>query len=877
MAKQETDLSAPTESPQPTGSPKVARGESFAIVGIGASAGGLEALEQFLGRVPAASGLAYVIVQHLDPTHKGMMPELLQRSTAMPVVQAKNRLKVKPDHVYVIPPNRDMSILRGILYLFDPTARRGLRLPIDFFLRSLADDLRQRAVGVILSGMGSDGSAGLRAIKENAGLAVAQDPVSAAFAAMPRSAIDAGLVDIVAPAAELPARILASLSHAPYAGAAEPAIDGQLQSGLEKVLILLRAHNGQDFSFYKKTTLYRRIERRMGVHQIDRIATYVRFLQENPQELELLFREFLIGVTNFFRDPAAWERLRDAALPPLLEHSPTGRVLRAWVPGCSTGEEAYSLAMIFREAIEKCRPAGRFSLQIFATDIDSDAIDRARQGHYPGDIVADVTPERLARFFVATDDGFQVSKEIREMVVFAPQNLIQDPPFTKLDLLLCRNLLIYFGAELQKKLLPLFHYSLAPGGVLFLGNSEALGSASDLFAPLDARSRIFRRIDAPAPAIEIDFPARFRSHPVGEGEAKAPPPPANLQSLADQLLLRQFAPAAVLVNDRGDIVYINGRTGRYLEPAAGRANWNVHAMAREGVRAEVGSALHQVTRQRGRIERTDLSMTDDGVTRRVGLVVQMIEEPEPLRGMVMIAFSELPSLPEPRRGGGRTPRGAREGILERELQQARDEIRTMRDEMQASQEELKSGNEELQSTNEELQSTNEEITTSKEEMQSLNEELQTVNIELQSKVDDLSCANNDMQNLLNSTEIATVFLDNRLHVRRFTPLATRVIKLIAADAGRPLSDLATDLDYPALQDDAREVLQRLRFSEKEIATRDGRWYTVRIMPYRTMDNVIEGVVITFIDISVAKRLEAELRAALAAGAPIAPGTTCRRA
>jgi chemotaxis methyl-accepting protein methylase len=861
MAEQEPD---PGASAGTAKSRKASPGESFPIVGIGASAGGLEALEQFLSRVPADSGMAYVVVQHLDPTHKGMMPELLQRATAMPVLQARNRLKVKPDHVYVIPPNRDMSILRGALYLFEPAAPRGLRLPIDFFLRSLAEDRHQLAVGVILSGMGSDGSAGMRAIKENAGLALAQDPAMAAFSAMPRSAIDAGLVDIVAPAAELPARILASLGHGARAADADPAIVGQLQSGLEKVLILLRAHNGQDFSLYKKTTLYRRIERRMGIHQIDRIATYVRFLQENPQELELLFREFLIGVTSFFRDPAAWDSLRDAALPSLFARSGSGRTLRAWVPGCSTGEEAYSLAIVFREAIEKHRPAGRFSLQIFATDLDTDAIDRARQGHYPANIVADVPPDRLTRFFVATDNGYQVGKEIRETVVFAPQNLIQDPPFTKLDLLLCRNLLIYFSAELQKKLLPLFHYSLAPGGVLFLGNSETVGGATDLFAPLDAKARIFGRIDAPAKAIEMDFPARFRSHPVGEGEARGAPP-ANLQTLADQVLLRQFAPAAVLVNDRGDIVYINGRTGRYLEPAAGKANWNIHAMAREGLRGEIGSALHQVARNRGRIERPDIRVTDDGTPRRVALVVQMIEEPEPLRGMLMVVFNELPPLPETRKAGGRTPRGARHAELESELQQARDEVRAMREEMQVSQEELKSANEELQSTNEELQSTNEELTTSKEEMQSLNEELQTLNVELQSKVDDLSSANNDMQNLLNSTEIATVFLDNRLHVRRFTPLATRVIKLIAADAGRPLSDLVTDLDYPALEDDAREVLRTLMFSEKQIATRDGRWYSVRIMPYRTMDNVIEGVVITFIDISVAKRLEAELRAAVAGG------------
>lgn len=859
MVAQEPERSAPADSSKRA---KARRAAVFPVVGIGASAGGLEALESFLSKVPVGSGMAYVIVQHLDPTHKGMMPELLQRSTAMPVEQARNRLKVRPDHVYVIPPNRDMSLLRGALYLFEPAAPRGLRLPIDFFLRSLADDQRQLAVGVILSGMGSDGSAGLRAIKENAGLTLAQEPASAAFDAMPKSAIAAGVVDIVASADRLPERLIASLSAGARAGAAEIVIDGSMQSGLEKVLILLRAHNGQDFSPYKKTTLYRRIERRMGIHLIDRIATYVRFLQENPQELELLFREFLIGVTNFFRDPAAWDSLRDTAFPALFARHSSGRALRAWVPGCSTGEEAYSLAMVFKEAIDKHRPAGRFSLQIFATDLDSDAIDRARQGHYPANIAADVAADRLSRFFVAGEDGYQIGKEIREMVVFAPQNLIQDPPFTKLDLLLCRNLLIYFGTDLQKKLLPLFHYSLAPGGVLFLGTSETIGGATHLFAPLDAKVRLFRRADQPAPPVELDFAARLRSLPSLESEARSTPPPARLQDLADQVLLRQFSPAAVLVNVRGDVVYVNGRTGRYLEPAAGKANWNIHAMAREGLRAEIGSALHQVTRDRGRVEKSDLTVSDDGSSHRVGLIVQMIEEPESLRDMVMIVFKDLPTLPAAQKPAGRTPRGARQLELEREVQQAREENRILREEMQASQEELKSANEEMQSTNEELQSTNEELTTSKEEMQSLNEELQTVNIELQSKVDDLSSANDDMQNLLNSTEIATVFLDNRLHVRSFTPLAKRVIKLIAADAGRPLSDLATDLDYPGLEDDAREVLRTLMFSEKQIATHDGRrWFSVRIMPYRTTDNVIEGVVITFIDISVAKRLEAELRAA----------------
>lgn len=836
-----------------------ARESNFPVVGIGASAGGLEALEQFLSEVPPTSGMAYVVIQHLDPNRKGLMPELLQRATRMPVQQARNRLAVRPDHLYVIPPNRDMSILHGVLYLFEPVAPRGQRLPIDFFLRSLAEDRRQLAVGVILSGMGSDGTDGLRKIKENAGLALAQDPASAAFPAMPQSAIDAGLVDIVAPAAQLSSRIVAGLRFGPHAGPDEALDDGQLQSGLEKVLILMRLHNGQDFSHYKKGTLYRRIERRMGLHQLDRIAAYVRFLQENPQELDLLFKEFLIGVTSFFRDPAAWDSLRDICFPLLLANKTPGRVLRAWVAGCSSGQEAYSLAITFREALARYAPEARMSLQIFATDLDTDAIAQARQGHFPASIAAEVTPERLARHFMADEGGYQVRKEIREMIVFAPQNLVQDPPFTKLDLLLCRNVQIYFSPALQKKLLPLFHYSLAPGGVLMLGNAETLGDATELFQPLDVRARLFRRNEVASLASGVDFPTRQpAATPTPTGEPVSPPPP-NLQTLADQVLLRQFSPAAVLVNDRGDILYINGRTGRFLEPAAGKANWNIHAMAREGLRDELGSALFQVTQHGGRVERSDLSVVDDGTTRRVGIVVQRIEAPDLLHGTVMVVFHTLPARPDappPKR-----PRGARQLELERMLQRASEDFRTLQQEMQSSQEALKSANEELQSTNEELQSTNEELATSKEEMQSLNEELQTVNIELQAKLDALSQAGSDMENLLNSTEIATIFLDGALRVRRFTPFAARIIKLIPADIGRPLSDLASDLEYPSLGDDARDVVRTLIFSEKQVTTKDGqRWFAVRVMPYRTMDNVIDGVVITFTDITVAKQLEAELRA-----------------
>lgn len=844
---------------------------AFPVVGIGASAGGLEALEQFLANVPAHSGIAYVIVQHLDPTHKGMMPELLQRATSMPVQQVRNRMRVRPDHLYVIPPNRDMSIMHGALHLFTPAAPRGQRLPIDFFFKSLAEDLRQLAVGVILSGMGSDGTVGLRAIKENAGIAAAQDPRSAAFSAMPQSAIDAGLVDLVAAAEQLPGRIIESIRCGTHPDSSEDAYDSPHKSGLEAVLTQLRLHNGQDFSLYKKSTLYRRIERRMAVYQIDRIADYVGFLQNNPQELDLLFKEFLIGVTSFFRDPQTWNSLRDVALPKLLDRSGGKRALRAWVPGCSTGQEAYSLAICFREAIAALKPVGRFSLQVFATDLDADAIAQARQGRYPATIASEVSEERLARYFVADDDGYKVSKEIREMVVFAPQNVIQDPPFTKLDLLICRNLQIYFGPQLQKKLMPLFHYSLAPGGVLFLGTAETLGSASDLFTALDARSRIFVRNEVPGQAPNIELPIHHPATTAAPVEDAAPAPAANLQNLADRLLLSQFAPAAVIVNDRGDIIYINGRTGHFLEPAAGKANWNIHAMARPGLRHDLGNALYQVNHTRGRVERTDLRVSDDGVTRRVAILAQMIDEPQPLSGMTLVTFAELPALPEA--SHRKRPADTQRQSLELALSQAHLDYRNLHDEMQGSQEALQSTNEELQSANEELQSTNEELATSKEEMQSLNEELQTVNIELQSKLEDLSRISSDMENLLNSTQIATIFLDSHMRIRRFTPFAARIIKLIASDIGRPLSDLVSDLEYPALEHDANEVLRTLMLSEKEATTRDDRWFSVRIMPYRTMDNVIDGVVITLVDISVAKRLEAQLRGGAAAQATTIPQAT----
>ena len=625
------------ETPAPK--PSVA----FPIVGIGASAGGLEALEQFMKNVPVKCGMAFVIVQHLDPTRKGLMAELLQRCTPMKVTQVKDRTFVRQDCVYVIPPNKDMSILHGTLHLFDPESARGLRLPIDYFLRSLAQDQQQLGIGVILSGMGSDGTLGLRDIKEKAGLALAQEPTSAKFDSMPRSVIDAGLADIVAPAEELPRKIMDFLKRKPLAEQNDPAIEEKMRGGLEKILILLRSHSGHDFSFYKSNTLYRRIERRMGIHQIDKIASYVRYLQENPQELDLLFKEMLIGVTSFFRDPSVWKLLQEETLPALLAAHPEG-TLRAWVAGCSTGEEAYSLAIALREVMEKLRPKKSFKFQIFASDLDKDAIDKARQGFFLENIAADVTAEQLRRYFTKENNGYRVRTEIREMVIFSPHSLILDPPFTKLDFMSCRNLLIYLTPEMQKKLLPLFHYCLNPGGVLVLGSAETIGHFTDLFGTVNAKCRIYRRMDTTLQPERIEFPSSFApALSVGKGEQVATKSYHSLQSLAEQMILHRYSPPTVLANEQGDILYISGRTGKYLEPAAGKANWNIFAMAREGLRYELTGAFHKALKQDGPVVLQGLKIGYDA-ERLVNISVEKLAESEPLRGMVIMVFTEI-SLP----------------------------------------------------------------------------------------------------------------------------------------------------------------------------------------------------------------------------------------
>jgi two-component system CheB/CheR fusion protein len=833
----------------------------FPIVGIGASAGGLEALEQFLSNVPENSGMAYVVIQHLDPTQKGMLPELLQRISKMKVFQVKDRMTVKPNCVYVIPPNKSMSILKGVLYLFEPMEIRGMRLPIDFFLRSLADDRQERSVGIILSGMGSDGSVGLRAIKEKNGTAVVQEPATAKFDSMPRNAIDSVSADVVAPANELPAKLMAFLKRISVVKANQD-IEIKDKSSLEKIIILLRTFTGNDFSLYKKNTVYRRIERRMGVHKIDKISSYVHFLQENPKEAVILFKELMIGVTNFFRDTIVWEKLKETVIPTMIANLQEGSILRAWIPGCSTGEEAYSLAIVFKEALEKINPRAGISLQIFATDLDNEAIEIARKGVFPATIAADVSPNCLKRFFIKTDEGYRVNTEIRETVVFAQHNIIMHPPFTKIDIISCRNLLIYMDTELQKKLLGLFYYSISPEGIMLLGSAETLGTQSHLFTPVDAKLKIYKRsVTTQLPEL-FDFPSSFSRSQSTNIEKQIPPKSTiNIQTLADQLLLQHFSPPGVLVNEKGDIIYISGRTGKYLEPSVGKANMNIFAMLREGLRNEFPAAFRKVIMKKVAVVLHHIKVGTNGGSQTFNVAIQWIDKPEPLNGMVMIIFTDVPEITDIKhraKKGKNTLSSTRQSEFEAELQRSREEVQNTLEEMQTSQEELKSTNEELQSTNEELQSTNEELTTSKEEMQSLNEELQTVNAELQSKVDDFSRVNNDMKNLLNSTDIATLFLDKELNIRRFTNQATKIFKLIKSDIGRPFTDQVSDLIYPELATDALEVLRTLVFIQKQIPTKDGRWFTIRIMPYRTFDDRIDGLVITFINNSDIKQLEIEL-------------------
>jgi two-component system CheB/CheR fusion protein len=850
------------------------------IVAVGASAGGLEALTLFLKPIPKETSFAFVIVQHLDPTVKGMLPELLQRASALPVVPATDAMRIEGGRVYVMPSNTALTITDNALHLATPDEPRGMRLPIDLLFRSLADNSGGKSIAVVLSGMGADGTLGAQHIREIGGAVFVQDPPSAKYDSMPRSVIDAGFSTDVAPAEMLysliEAHALKGASGPDDSGTDDPQalvvalttvaadLDPEQQPMLDEIIRILREQAGHDFSNYKATTLSRRIERRIAVHHLTTLAEYAKFLVENPAEGDLLFNELLIGVTSFFRDAAVWEQLSAEVIPALLAAHPEGGTLRAWVAGCSTGEEAYSLAIIFKEVLQREKPKAAYSIQVFATDLDKHAIDRARAGRYPATIAADVSEERLARFFVKDDGFYRVSKEIRELLVFAPQNMVMDPPFSKLDILTCRNLLIYLTAALQRKLLPFFHYALNPGGILVLGTAETVGSATNLFSALSGKTRIYRRLDSPIELDHLGFSSPLlragAEVSAGTGDKKMSAA-LNLQTMSDRVLLQHFAPAAVLVTDQGDILNVTGKTGRFLEPAAGKANWNLFAMARDGL----SHAIHEGFRRAVRTKETvTIDTKIDGTPPLfVRVAMQPLTESENMRGMVLVVFAELPdNSPEKRIGkGSRSKTALGPAALTAELQIAREELQASHADMLTSQQELTAAIRDMQSTNEELQSTNEELTTSKEEVQSMNEELQTVNHELQAKLDELALASSDMNNLLNSTSIATLFLDRNLLVRRFTTQTAKVINLIPGDVGRPITDIASALNFSEMADDVHSVLRTLATREREVVARDGRWFDVRIMPYRTQDDRIDGVVLTFNDVSKAKALEAALRQA----------------
>ncbi len=851
-------------SPSPVFSPRpAAELKAFPIVGLGASAGGLEALEKFLAHVPPDAGIAFIVVTHLHPGHVSLLPELLGKCTRMPVRQAADGLVVAPNTVYMSLPEGYLAILHGTLHLMEPDEPGLLRLPIDYFFRSLAEDQKEKAIGIVLSGTGTDGTLGLKAIKGAAGMTMAQEPDSAMYSGMPASAIGSGLVDYILPVEQLPQRLVA-YTEGPYLAAVElePGEDS-LPEPIQKILVCLRARAGHDFSVYKGNTLRRRIERRINVYQLKGPEQYLRLLHENPHELDLLFQELLIGVTNFFRDPDAFASLAKTVVPQLLAARPATDPLRLWVAGCSTGEEAYSLAMLLREGMDKLNQP--IPVQIFGTDLDHEAIEVARRGFYPEGVARDVRSERRARFFIKGDGGYRIKQEIREMVIFAPQNVLKDPPFTKLDLIACRNLLIYVKPAAQERLLALFHYALKAGGTLFLGSSESVTGMSDHFVIMDKKWKIFSRKDAGAGrSLPTEFaPAATRGEAGTGGHTDMVERTRNqlLSALIEKMLLARYAPASVIVNDRGDILYIHGRTGDYLEPATGQPRLNILEMAREGLRIELPAALRRAATQKGEVVHAGVRVKTNGSFSSVRLTVVKLAEPESVRDLLLVTFAlepfvKLPaSARKPTRPAQDASLPARVPELERELHYTRETLQGTVEELQTTNEELKSTNEELQSTNEELQSANEELETSKEEMQSLNEELQTVNAQLQGRLDDLALANDDMQNLLNSTAIATIFLDEQLHIKRFTAEATKLVKLIPSDVGRPIGDLASNLQYDQLQADAAEVLQKLGSKQKEVQTKDGEWRQVRIHPYRTTENVIQGLVVTFVDINGLKHAE----------------------
>ena len=876
----ETDENVTPEPDQPSAD----RAPSdFPIVGIGASAGGIAAFEAFFSTMPVDSdpGMAFVLVQHLSRDHKSILSDLVRRYTKMEVFDVEEGMVVKPNCAYIIPPNRDMALSDGALHLLEPSLARGIRLPIDFFFRSLAQEKHDRAICVILSGTGSDGTLGARAVKGEGGMVMAQSPESTEYDGMPGSAIATGIVDFILPPKGMPAQLLAYVGRA-YGTPILPVTPESPQpaDGLDKIFALVRSQTGHDFSKYKRSTIVRRVERRMAVHQIDHLADYIRYLQLTRPEIDALFRDFLIGVTNFFRDPEIFETLQEQVVPKLFESKSANQSIRIWVPGCSTGEEAYSIAILLRERMEVMKEV--FKVQIFATDIDRQALDYARAGVYPASIIADISPERLAHFFEQErPDGstYRIHKTIRDMLIFSEHDLIKDPPFSKLDLLSCRNLLIYMGPDLQKKLMPLFHYALMPDGFLLLGSSESIGDSGDLFVNLDRRGKIFQckpdvkgrqllAVSTSSPRLPATDAVR-QSTRGGLADGKV-----SLHEIAVRTVMGHFAPVGALVNERGDILYLLGRTGAYLEPSPGEASMNIFRMAREGLRSDLTVALHRAVSNGITTVHPGLHIKNNGFVATTKLtVVPIVADSEGTipPGLFLVILESEAAAPK---RSSVVANAAADGAmasasldlndyiirLKQELRGKDEHLQTIIEELESSNEELRSAHEEMQSVNEEMQSTNEELETSKEELQSVNEELSTVNSELHAKVLDLSRSNNDMKNLLSGTDIGTIFVDHQLRILRFTPTVSSLINLIETDVGRPVDQIRSTLrGYDHLAADSKEVLSSLVPKELEVESNAGAWYLLRIRPYRTLENVIEGVVITFTDCTALKNAQSALQ------------------
>lgn len=815
-------------------------GTETTIVAIGGSAGSLAAIERLLSRIDAHVPAVFIVVTHRVPEHAGMMAEILSGFTKMAVRAVVDaNTKLEPSTVYVTPPDRRI-IVKGLQLSMGERPLDRSRSAIDAVLRCVAAAAGRRGVGVLLTGMGSDGTAGLRAIKRAGGVTMAQDPSSAAYDQMPRSAIASGAVDVVASPEVLGDEIMSLLD-----AATRPRTE---RDPLDTVLSFLRARTGHDFASYKRSTIERRVERRMQEQKVTELRAYVDLLERDPSEVERLFDDLLIGVTSFFRDPASFEALRDVALPALLEGRANDRPLRAWVAGCATGEEAYSLAIAICESCER-KKAPTPAIQIYATDLDKEAISRARQGFYPLSIAADVSPERLTRYFVHEDSGYRIKKEIRDTVVFATQNMISDPPFTRLDILSCRNVLIYLNADLQKKLLPLFFHALTPGGILVLGGSESIHGFDDAFEPVHSRWKIFRR-RASARGLErrIEFPTRARAGRIEDPRREPVPEMAGIAADLTRAILEHTAPAVVVVTATGEIVSTSPAARRFF--ATRSTKDDVFGMARGDLGIDVRLALRKAIDRRAKVVEKGIRVKTGGRRALVDLTVRPLRSPEAVRGLFMIVVEEAapPSrVPTAARG-----KEARAGAA-LDLRRAKAQQRALLVAMKSSEDDLSTANEELQSTNEELQSTNEELTTSKEEMQSMNEELLALNTELHSKNDALALTNADMRNLLDSLQIPTLFLDNDLRLKRFTLQAARIANLLPSDVGRPITDIRLNLHYDSLESDVRKVLGTMEFVEAHVEGTDGSSFTMRIHPYRTADDTVDGVVVAFVDVTSLER------------------------